>query len=344
MTISKCKIYLSKHYSLLLKVIVYGYIAFIIVGFLPLYGRFTTENWFDWKIFTTFYGDIEAYEKMAYGLYNEVSAPYKFRVLIPFLWSIFLPFISLKSSVLIWNLLFLTSSSLLTDRYLDSFNFSKYYKLIGVLFINISFPIIQIAFTPNLDIAFLFFALLFMLGIVEKNPYLIGLASILGIITKETFLFLFPIYFIYNYQEIKEFIKKIWKQKRIIDYRMIFSLLFMSCALIEFLAIRGFVFNINYDFDLGKLEFPVYYERWLYFDGIIETLKYILLTLTILWIGPLGYVIHKWKLDKWFYLSIYGLFTIIAITFLSSHIARVSFFLIIIYLPVFLKFIKDFEK
>jgi len=280
---------------------------------------------------------------MAYGNYDGVYAPYRFRILIPFLWSLFLPIISLNASVLIWNFIFLLGSSLLIDQYLDYFDFSNFYKIIGVLFVNVSFPIIQVAFTPNLDIPLLFFALLFMNGIVKNNPWLIGISSLLGVITKESFLFLFPVYFIYNFTYLKESLKAFWKERLSPNKEIFISIAFLTLAFVEFLWIRNFSFNINFNYDLGKGEFPKYYEKWLSSGGILNNLEDIFLTLTIVWISPIGYLIHKWKLDRWFNLSLYGFFAIFMITLVSGRITRVSFFLIIIYLPIFLNLIKSFS-
>ncbi len=342
--LDKFKNFISSHHKYLLKILIYGYLAFILVIFVPAYSGFYWINLDDYEFTTNFYGDIQYYENMAYGNYESVVAPYKFRFLVPFLWSLFLPVMTLRYSILIWNFIFLFGSSILADRYLARLNFSNLYRVFGVIFVNASFPVFQVAFTPNVDLAMLFFAFLFMLGVVEKNPWMIGIASMLGIITKESMLFLFPIFFIYNFTEIKESIKKALKEKKIPNKNLVISILFIFLAFIEFLAIRGFIFNINFDFNLGKLEFPTYYlAHWSSFNKILRSIIHIFLTLTILWIGPLGYLIHRWKRGKWLWLFLYGLFAFLMISLLSEIITRVSFFLIVIYLPIFLNFIKDFK-
>ncbi len=342
--INKFKGFITKYHNFLFRSLIYGYLAYIIIGFIPVYDYFLPTDWQDWTTSTTFYGDIYQYIDMALGNYDAVIAPYKYRILVPFLWSILLPITSFSNSILIWNFIFLFGSSLITDRYLHKLDFSNFYRLIGVLFVNVSFPVIQVAFTPNIDLAVLFFASLFMDGIIEKNAWIIGLSSILGILAKESILLVFPLYFIYNYSEISKSINNLVKKKIIPNKHHIISITFLIVAFIEFLWIRGFIFNINYDYDILRLEFPSYFNRWLSKNGAIKTLIYIFFTLTIIWIGPLGYIIHRWKVDKWFSMSMYGIFAILIITLLSSRISRVGFFLIVIFLPVFLKFIRDFEK
>ncbi|KKK58708.1 hypothetical protein LCGC14_3041690, partial [marine sediment metagenome] len=178
---SKFKNLISSHHNYLLKVLIYGYLAFIIVVFIPVYSGFYWVNPLlggltNYDISTNFSGDIEQYVYMANGNFEYVLAPYKFRYLVPFLWSLFLPILPLKYVILIWNFIFLFGSSLLADRYLTRLNFSNLYRVFGVIFVNVSFPVIQVAFTPNVDLALLFFAFLFMVGIVEKNPWMIGIA------------------------------------------------------------------------------------------------------------------------------------------------------------------------
>lgn len=341
--IQKIKGFISSHFIFLLKILIYSYLTVILIGFIPLYGLFFEGDWYDWTKITAFYGDIYQYEAMAYGNFDEVIAPYKFRILIPFLWSIFLPIMPLRYSVIFWNFIFLFGSSLLTDKYLKHFGFSEFYRFLGVILLNISFPIIQTAFTPNIDIALLFFSFLFMIGIVEKNPWLIGISSIFGVLTKESFLFLFPIYFIYNFKEIKNSFFKLLRDRKIPDIKIIISILFIIFSFFIFLIIRGFVFNIYYDYNIGEGEFPNFYKRWLDLASAFTTLKYIFFTLTILWFAPLGYFIHKWKFDEWLIVSLYGYFTIFMVTLLSYRISRVGFFLIVIYLPLFLRLIKDFD-
>ncbi len=342
-SISKFKNFISSHHNYLLKILIYGYLAIIIVIFIPVYSEYYWMNLTNYNISTNFFGDIEQYVEMANGNYKLVGAPYKFRFLTPFLWSLFLPIMPLRYSILIWNFIFLFGSSLLADRYLARLNFSNLYRIFGVIFVNVSFPVIQVAFTPNIDLAVLFFAFLFMVGVIEKNPWIIGIASLLGMVVKESILFLFPIFFIFNFTEIKESVKKALKEKIMPNKKLIISIMFLFLAFIEFLAIRGFIFNINYDLDLGQSEFPQYYERWLSSNEATQSLIHIFFTLTILWFAPLGYLIHRWKRDKWLSLSLYGVFVIFMISLLSARITRVSFFLIVIYLPIFLKLIKDFK-
>ncbi|MBD3253937.1 MAG: hypothetical protein GF383_02540 [Candidatus Lokiarchaeota archaeon] len=344
---SRIKNLLINNPSFYVKIFIYGYLAFIITTLVPIYPYFVINGgvWYDWSNSTTTNDDIEHYIYMAYGRYHKAIAPFKYRVLIPFLWGLLLPLVGLNTSILFWNFIFLLGSSLLMDRYLSSLNFSRFYKLIGVLLMNVSFPILQVAYTPNLDIAFLFFVLLFMIGSVEQKPLLVGISAILGVLTKETILLVFPIYLIYNYKDCKDFFIRIFKSKLISDKKILISLFLMFLAFIEFLWIRQFSFNVNYGYRIEYLEFPdKYYTRWLSLDGSIFLLRMIFFTFTILWIAPLGYLIHKWKRDKWLPLLIYSIFGLFIITLISGRIPRVGFFFIVVILPLFLQFLRDFEK
>ncbi|MHA1251483.1 MAG: hypothetical protein ACTSRP_15945 [Candidatus Helarchaeota archaeon] len=344
MILQKIRKYIESNFKFFFKLLIYGYLAFILIGYHSFYNFMVYWPWYDWSKYTTIEGDIIYYSMMAEGKYEDVIAPYKYRVLVPFLWSIFLPLMPLRHSVLIWNFIFLFSNSFLIDRYLRHFEFEEKYIMFGVILTNISFTIIQVAYTPNLDIALLFFAFLFMIGIVEDNPWIIGISSILGVITKESFLFLLVIYFIYNFSKLKEALKDLFKRRKIPEKTIILSITFILISFIIFLLIRGFTFNVNYDYDLMKGEWPDYYKRYLSLKGIINVLKWSFYSITIIWIGPLGYIIHRWRLDPWFTLSLYGIFIIFIASLLSSRITRVVFFIIVIYLPIFLRFIKDFEN
>ena len=101
--LDKFKNFISTHHSYLLKILIYGYLAFIIIIFIPTYAGFYWMNLSDYKITTSFWGDIAQYEDMANGNYESVVAPYKFRFFVPFLWSLFLPVMTLRYSILIWN-------------------------------------------------------------------------------------------------------------------------------------------------------------------------------------------------------------------------------------------------
>lgn len=341
--------FISKHHDFLLRAVFYAYLTIMIVLLIPLSNYYhtiiRTFNWFEWDKTSNFYGDIEQYLAMAGGNYDMVIAPYKFRPLIPFLWSILTPTLSLNHSFLIWNLLFLFGTSLLIDYFLNSLEFGNIYKLLGVLFLFLSFPILQIAYTPNIDTGLLFFSFLFMIGVVKKNPWFLGISLILGVLTKESFLFLIPIYFIYNFREVKIGTIQVFKERSIPDKKLIISIGLMVIAFIEFLAIRGFIFNVNYDFNLLSGEFPVYYKNWLSLNSALDILNRIFFTFTIIWIGPLGYIIHRWKIDKWFIIFLYGLFAIFMTTLLAfwEDIPRVSYFLAPLFLPIFLRFLKDFK-
>ncbi len=117
----------------------------------------------------------------------------------------------------------------------------------------------------------------------------------------------------------------------------------MIIGFFEFLIVRNFEFNINYDFNLFNLETPNIYRDWLNFNDVTDFLRRMAFTFTILWIAPLGYLIHRWKLDKWLLLYIYGIVAIVIIATLSHSIARVVYFLVVIYLPLFLRFLRDFN-
>ncbi len=215
---TKIRNYISENHDFLLRIMIYSYMALIIILAYPIFNIVFHYpiHWYMWEESTNFWGDIHAYERMAYYQHSIVGAPYKFRVLVPFLWSLFLPIMSLNSSVLLWNFIFLLSSNLVLDNLLKRLNFSNNYKILGIILLDLSIPIFMVSYTPNLDVPMIFFAMLFMLGVIKKDNKLIAISSILGVITKESFLLIFPVLIIYNLKEIKEITlnKNVEKRKK----------------------------------------------------------------------------------------------------------------------------------
>ena len=141
--------------------------------------------------------DSQSYFEMSYMSFQNVTAPYIYRILTPFLVHIF-PCDHVTGFILI-NLTSLFLTAVLFYYYLKKLNFSQIHSFIGVLLFLLSSTVIFSMYDIVLVdfLSFLFFLLAFYAILCENdNVYLIVL--IFGVLNKETILLTLPLYFLFK--------------------------------------------------------------------------------------------------------------------------------------------------
>lgn len=263
--------------------------------------------------------DSHSYLEMSYMSFQNVIAPYIYRILTPFLVYI-LPFNHMTGFILV-NLTSLFLTAVLFYYYLKKLNFSQIHSFIGVLLFLLSSTVIFSMYDIVLVdfLSFLFFLLAFYAILCKNdNAYLIVL--IFGVLNKETILLTIPLYFLFKLSdnELTESLKS--------------TLLIATIPLALFLSIR-YYFGFTSYFSL---------------DTIKETLLYVFQTNTVfvnpylvfgtLWIISLYNI--KFVENVFLKKSLYILPFIFLQILIATDIFRVLFIAFPIIIPISLYLFK----
>jgi hypothetical protein len=128
--------------------------------------------------------------------FGDVGAPWRNRILVPFLAS-FVPF-GPKESMQVVNYFFAIGTGLVFFRYLKSFSFNDSSRLLGTTLFMCSVPFVGIGTQALTDMGAMFLMILALLMMRTKsNPLFIAAVLSLAVLTRETALFLVPVYYIF---------------------------------------------------------------------------------------------------------------------------------------------------
>jgi hypothetical protein len=203
----------------------------------------------------SFIGDRHAYIYMAeHDYFSFHLAPYCWRIFVPFL----VRFIGgdIEANFFAISYLCLLFSGVLFYYFLKSWNFSKWYSFIGLLlYLANPYTIKYLSFDFWLvDSAAFIILIASMYCIRRKNDVVLSFLLIIGVLIKESILFLIPLYYTLN-------------SATLFDKRMIKKTLFISIApLTVFFGIRCVIPSMNIPLYVSTLT-PWPWHSWLYETG-----------------------------------------------------------------------------
>ena len=187
--------------------------------------------------------DQHKYIQMANELFSNNSAPFCYRILMPSI-VYFMPF-EIQMSFYMLTYIFIVATAFLVHYFLRKMQFNIAYSLTGMfLFLSLGYATrFQLyAFWYVDSLAFLI-AMGIMCLIVDKdnkkNDILLSIAFFLGVLAKESVLFLFPIYYTF-------------RAKRFLDGKVALkSILIILPSVIAFILVRMMIPNYS-DYELGS--------------------------------------------------------------------------------------------
>lgn len=181
----------------------------------------------------------------------------------------------------------------------------------------------------------LFWSLLIFWSVLSGSAALFLISSALGIATKEILVFASVLWFANRIN---------FKSPKLINSAFIRNTAIALCPILFFCSIRmlmgGKAFEVNYGYDLLRLEFPWYGKRLLSVDGLWDLLIKTFFAFCFLWLGVLN--VRK---NSFFIRSFIVIPLVILATFLlSTSIARIIGIIFPLIIPMFLYFFEQPQK
>lgn len=228
----------------------------LVISFFLL-GKFITYR-FEFMI------DSAIYLKMSYQPFTFISSPYSYRILTPLLVYL-LPFEHLMGFIVV-NLSATISTLVLLFYYLKKLDFTKNYRVLGVLFFFLAPSVLYLLVNITLvDSLSYFFFLLAFYAILIKSDKLYLITLLLGILNKETILFTLPLFFICK---LDSGILKALKSTLLISLPalLIFFYVRYSLGLVNYLSLDEIVrisSNLFHSLNLFNNPFPAFGTLWI---------------------------------------------------------------------------------
>lgn len=287
--------------------------------------------------------DSCAYVEMVVNGPGQMVAPYKYRLLTPILargiyiaLDVIRPdaYDSTKAiySILAINVLFFIATGLLFNKYLrDVLDFGEITSVIGVALFISGTSITKILLFPLIDMSSLFFSLLIFYAVKKKYYTLFLFASLFGIFAKEVLVFAAIALFIDRFD-----IRNMRTNFKYIPLALFPAIIYV----VQHLLLGGAAVEVNYSYDLLKLELPKYaFDRLSSLQLMFIFAFNVFITFNIMWLGILNIKKNDFLTKQ--LLSV-GPFVIVSIFFFSTRIERPLFIIFPLVIPLFLRFYDEY--
>lgn len=227
------------------KCLEFGFIVFISISLILIMACTSTPLTYDHRLFDSNKADHHQYIKNAISPFSNHYAPFSYRILIPSL--VWLSHVDILVAFYFQTFFFLVATNVVLYYLLQKFEFESTYALTGILIFSSLYYVTKFYvydFWLCDPAAFFFITLSVYLIVSKSNGFLLAIILCVGVLAKESVIFVLPLYYTFN-------------AKKIIDKGQIikFFLLAIPVAIV-FIIPRILISSVHTDYYFKEL--PMY--------------------------------------------------------------------------------------